>query len=83
MSAGDRLEVQVVHDGRRIVEVTPLLQRSLAGVMTLLQGRDPAQCLALISQLFSICSHAHGVAGRRALAQARGEAADPGCIQKP
>ncbi len=77
MSAGDRLEVQVVHDGRRIVEVTPLLQRSLAGVMTLLQGRDPAQCLALISQLFSICSHAHGVAGRRALAQARGEAADP------
>ncbi len=76
MTGADRLRVQVVHDGERIVGVTPELHRSSAGVMALLQGREPEQGLALIERLFSICSHAHGVAGRRALDMARGKAPD-------
>lgn len=76
MSTGDRLLVKVVHDGRRIVEVIPSLQRSVTGVMALLQGREPELGMTLVERLFSICTHAHGVAGRRALAMARGERPD-------
>ena len=76
MTGGDRLQVRVLHDGERIVGVTPELHRSVAGVMSLLQGREPDQGLALIERLFSICTHAHGVAGRRALNLARGKAPD-------
>jgi len=76
MTGGDRLQVRVLHDGERIVGVTPELHRSVAGVMSLLQGREPEQGLTLIERLFSICTHAHGVAGRRALNLARGKAPD-------
>lgn len=82
MTAPEGLRVSVVHDGRRIRTVMPVLSRPLAAITGLLRGRSPEQGLALVEQLFSICTRAHAVAGRRALAQARGYRLDTATEQQ-
>lgn len=70
------LSIEIDHRNGRIERVRSRLQRPLAQLCERLAGQPPEQALALIGMLFSLCGRAHGVAGARALEQARGQAPD-------
>lgn len=76
------LQVDLEHDGQRIVTTDIRLERQTDRLSRLLQGQLPEQALAIIGALFSICGHAHQVAGSRALEQARRLAVDERCEQQ-
>ncbi|GGB78694.1 hydrogenase expression/formation protein HupK [Marinobacterium zhoushanense] len=76
LSAG-RLQValtyQQINGQGRIAGVELELTRPVNAICQLLKGQTPEAALAMIGALFSICRHAHQVAGARALEQARAE----------
>lgn len=76
VAGSGKLLVDVRHDGRCIVELTPQLTRPSEQVGGLLKNREADQAVMLLGMLFSICTSAHQAAAERALADARGVSLD-------
>jgi len=62
MIAEGRIVIEIARDG-----VVQLTSNRGADVSRLLVGREPAEVLALLPKVFSLCGHAHVAAARRAM----------------
>lgn len=75
VAAGGGLGLCLDWNGGAIVAAAVAAPRPLAA--RLLQGRPVAEAVALAPRLFALCGSAQGIAARRAVAAARGDASDP------
>lgn len=75
---GGRLLMRMAWRGGRVVAVSAETRRPSAA--QLLRGRTPAEALALVPRVFSLCGKAQAAACRAACAAADGKSAAPGGV---